>query len=274
MNFKCVEIEGFCVDCAKEFMDMDSCSGVFLSGYWVFGYGDGHVLPEGGVDGYDNCDGSVAIRKKLILQSLQSLGRKPGTAPYTTTLDPPLFRSVCSTGQINTAIVSRTSLCKSSDCEVSRGFPDKGLGSGLGLADWWWICRFVYDWHRILGLVMDWQIGDGLTDWSNVGIILLDWWWIGRLVQNWRRIDGLVMDWQICHGLDLSRIIRLALYWQIGIILVCWWWIGGLVQDWLLIDGLVLDWKWLRIVGLVWNCGKVATETSSVETLLSVQPLN
>ena len=47
------------------------------------------MLPEGGVDGghyvYDNCDGiafSVAIRKKLILQSLQSLGRKPGTAVY------------------------------------------------------------------------------------------------------------------------------------------------------------------------------------------------
>ena len=53
------------------------------------------------------------------------------------------------------------------------------------------------------------------------------------------------MDWQIFHGLDLSRIIRLALYWQIGIILVCWWWIGRLVQDWLLIDGLVLDWKWI-----------------------------
>ena len=45
--------------------------------------------------------------KKLILHSLQSLGRKPGTAPYTTTLDPPLFRSVCSTGQIRTTIVNR-----------------------------------------------------------------------------------------------------------------------------------------------------------------------
>ena len=56
---------------------------------------------------------------------------------------PPLFRSVCSTGEINTAIVYGTSLCKSSDCEVSRGFPDKGLGSGL---DW------------------DWQIGLGLAD--------------------------------------------------------------------------------------------------------------
>ena len=50
--------------------------------------------------------------KKLILHSLQSLGRKPGTASYTTTLHPPLFRSVCSTGQIHTAIVNRTSLCE------------------------------------------------------------------------------------------------------------------------------------------------------------------
>ena len=52
-------------------------------------YGDGHVLPEGGVEGghhvSDNCDGIaffVAIRKKQILQSLQSLGIKPGTAVY------------------------------------------------------------------------------------------------------------------------------------------------------------------------------------------------
>ena len=29
--YKCIGIVGFCVDCAKEFMDMDSCSGVFLS---------------------------------------------------------------------------------------------------------------------------------------------------------------------------------------------------------------------------------------------------
>ena len=43
---------------------------------------------------------------------MQSLGRKPGTASYTTTLHPPLFRSVCSTGQIHTAIVNRTSLCE------------------------------------------------------------------------------------------------------------------------------------------------------------------
>ena len=48
-----------------------------------------------------------------------------------------------------------------------------------------------------------------------------------------------------CPPMDWSRIIRLALYWQIGIRLVYWWWIGRLVQDWRLIDGLVLDRKWI-----------------------------
>ena len=50
----------------------------------------------------------------------------------------PLFRSVCSTGQIHTATVYRTSLCESLDCdriaryrEDCRGSPDMGLGSGL-----------------------------------------------------------------------------------------------------------------------------------------------
>ena len=136
--------------------------------------------------------------------------QKTWNSPVYYYLRPPLFRSVCSTGQINTAIVSRASLCKSSDCEVSRGFPDKGLGSGLdwdwqiglGLADWWWINRFFRDWHRIVGL----------ADFPRIG--LADWWWICRFVYDWHPILGLVMDWQIGDGLT------------------DWWWIGRLVQYW------------------------------------------
>ena len=48
-----------------------------------------------------------------------------------------------------------------------------------------------------------------------------------------------------CPPMDWSRVIRLALYWQIGIRLVYWWKIGRLVRDWRFIDGLVLHWKWI-----------------------------
>ena len=41
------------------------------------------------------------------------------------------------------------------------------------------------------GLVVDWQIGHGLVDWSGIDIGLADCRWIG----------GLAMDWQIGNGL-------------------------------------------------------------------------
>ena len=45
------------------------------------------------------------------------------------------------------------------------------------------------------GLAMDWQICDGLLDWSRIDIRLADWQWIGRGLANWKWIGGLVMDW-------------------------------------------------------------------------------
>ena len=60
--FKCVEIEGFCVDCANRLLvDMDTCTGVFLSRYEVLWDGDSHVFPEEGVERdhrvSDDCNG-------------------------------------------------------------------------------------------------------------------------------------------------------------------------------------------------------------------------
>ena len=43
----------------------------------------------------------------------------------------------------------------------------------------------VKDWDWIGGLVMDWQIGNGLADWH----------WIGRLVLDWHMSQSLPLDW-------------------------------------------------------------------------------
>ena len=63
----------------------------------------------------------------------------------------------------------------------------------------------VKDWDWIGGLVMDWQIGNGLADWHWIGRLVLDWqigigladrYWIGRLAMDWYHISELVGDWQ------------------------------------------------------------------------------